>query len=279
GSSTRRASIVSGASSTPPRRARRPPRCPMRCRQRWPRSGRGWSRSPRIDSRGTVRRRWWARCTRCWSTARARIRPSRGRVGRPPRPRRSTESCTSGTASSAPAAGSPWRSSRPTATILSVPSPSADRPATPGLGSRVAPWIATSGGRGYGPVARGTAASPPIALVVWWLAPADLTLLGVTAVVSVIGIWAAGREEARVGTKDPETIVVDEVAGMLIACIGQPSPLAWELGLVLAFRAFALLKPLGINRLQALPGGWGVVVDDLLAGVYVSLLGQLRHLL
>jgi phosphatidylglycerophosphatase A len=64
---------------------------------------------------------------------------------------------------------------------------------------------------------------------------------------------------------------------MLIACLGQPRTLPWVLGLFLAFRVFDVVKPLGIDRLQALPGGFGVVVDDLLAGVYVGLLGQLRH--
>jgi phosphatidylglycerophosphatase A len=128
------------------------------------------------------------------------------------------------------------------------------------------------------PVAPGTVASLPVALAVWWFRPGDVALFGVTAAVAVIGIWAAGREEARVGTKDPRAIVVDEVAGMLIACCGQPRTLLWALGLFLAFRVFDVLKPLGIDRLQALPGGWGVVLDDLLAGVYVSLLGQLRHL-
>jgi phosphatidylglycerophosphatase A len=103
-------------------------------------------------------------------------------------------------------------------------------------------------------------------------------LIGATAAVSAIGIWAAGREEHRVGTKDPSEIVVDEVAGMLLACYGHPRTLSWVLGLFLAFRVFDVVKPFGIDRLQALPGGFGVVVDDLLAGVYVSLLGHLRHL-
>jgi len=160
---------------------------------------------------------------------------------------------------------------------LSGPSP-AERPAPAGLGSHLARWIATVGGLGYAPVAPGTVASLPVALLVWWLQPSDLALLAVTVAVSVVGIWAAGREEARVGTKDPNSIVIDEVAGMLIACAGNPRTLPWVLGLCLAFRVFDVLKPLGIDRLQDLPGGYGVVVDDLLAGVYVSLLGQLRHL-
>jgi phosphatidylglycerophosphatase A len=146
-----------------------------------------------------------------------------------------------------------------------------------GLGSQLARWIATAGGLGYSPFAPGTVTSLPVALAVWWLAPGDTALLGATAVASVVGVWAAGREEERVGTKDPRTIVIDEVAGMLIACYGHPRTLPWVLGLFLAFRVFDVLKPFGIHRLQALPGGFGVVVDDLLAGVYASLLGQLRR--
>jgi phosphatidylglycerophosphatase A len=147
-----------------------------------------------------------------------------------------------------------------------------------GLGGQLARWIATAGGLGYAPVAPGTVTSLPVALAVWWLAPGDVALLGTTAAVAAIGIWAAGREEARVGGKDPGAIVIDEVAGMLLACCGHPRTLLWGLGLFLAFRVFDIMKPLGIDRLQALSGGLGVVADDLLAGLYVNLLGQLRHL-
>ena len=160
---------------------------------------------------------------------------------------------------------------------MSGPSP-AERPAAPSRGSQLARWIATAGGLGYSPFAPGTVASLPVALAVWWFRPSDLTLLGLTAIVSVAGIWAAGREEARLGAKDPSAIVVDEVAGMLISCYGHPRTLPWVLGLFLAFRVFDVVKPLGINKLQDLPGGLGIVADDLLAGVYVSLLGQLRRL-
>jgi phosphatidylglycerophosphatase A len=133
------------------------------------------------------------------------------------------------------------------------------------------------GGLGYAPVAPGTVTSLPVALLVWWLAPGDGALLVATAAVTVVGVWAAGREEARVGAKDPTAIVVDEVAGMLLACCGHPRTLAWALVLFLGFRVLDVWKPLGIRRLQAVPGGLGVVVDDLLAGAYVSLAAQLRH--
>ena len=147
-----------------------------------------------------------------------------------------------------------------------------------GLGAQLARWIATAGGLGYAPLAPGTVACVPVALAVWWLQPSDAALLVATAVVALVGVWAAGREERRVGAKDPRAIVVDEVAGMLIACCGNPRTLPWVLGLFLAFRVFDVLKPFGINRLQDLPGGVGVVADDLVAGLYASLLGQLRHL-
>jgi phosphatidylglycerophosphatase A len=133
------------------------------------------------------------------------------------------------------------------------------------------------GGLGYAPVAPGTVTSLPVALLVWWLAPGDGALLAATLAVSVVGVWAAGREEARVGEKDPRAIVVDEVAGMLLACCGHPRTLAWTLLLFVGFRVLDVWKPLGIRRIQAAPGGVGVVIDDLLAGAYVSLAAQVRH--
>lgn len=146
------------------------------------------------------------------------------------------------------------------------------------LADRLARWIATCGGLGYLPLAPGTFTSLPVALAVWALAPSDAWLVGVATVVTVVGIWAAGWEEARVGARDPSSIVVDEAAGMLVALAGQPRTLPWVLGLFLLFRLLDVWKPLGIRQLQALPGGWGIVVDDLLAGAYASLAGQLRHL-
>jgi phosphatidylglycerophosphatase A len=113
---------------------------------------------------------------------------------------------------------------------------------------------------------------------VWWFQPTDLTLLGLAAIVTIVGTWAAGREEKRMGAKDPRAIVIDEVAGMLISCVACPRSLVWVLGLFLAFRVFDVVKPLGVNKLQELPGGLGIMADDVLAGIYVSLLGQLRHL-
>jgi phosphatidylglycerophosphatase A len=178
---------------------------------------------------------------------------------------------------SVPGSAWPCASSRWTGTTWSASAPPSPSRARLTPLDHAARWIATAGGLGYAPIP-GTVTSLPVALLVWALAPTDAWLLGVAAAVSAVGIWAAGREEARVGTLDPSSVVVDEVAGMLLACYGHPRTLPWVLGLFLLFRLFDVWKPLGIRALQALPGGFGIVVDDLLAGAYASLVGHLRHL-
>jgi phosphatidylglycerophosphatase A len=95
--------------------------------------------------------------------------------------------------------------------------------------------------------------------------------------VIAVGVWAAGVEEARVGRHDPSSVVIDEVAGMLVALIAAPAGLGWAGVLFLLFRVFDVWKPYPIGRLQDLPGGWGIVADDLLAGVYANVLGRLAH--
>jgi len=77
--------------------------------------------------------------------------------------------------------------------------------------------------------------------------------------------------------KDPSSVVVDEVAGMLVALVAQPRSLRWVLVLFVLFRVMDVWKPFPIRRLEALPGGLGIVVDDLLAGVYASALGRLAR--
>jgi phosphatidylglycerophosphatase A len=109
--------------------------------------------------------------------------------------------------------------------------------------------------------------------VVWALAPSDAPLLAVTLLTVVVGVWAAGREEARVGVHDPGSVVVDEVAGMLIALIGHPRGAAWVGLLFVLFRVFDVWKPFPIRQLQDLPGGLGIVIDDVVAGAAASLLG------
>jgi phosphatidylglycerophosphatase A len=88
------------------------------------------------------------------------------------------------------------------------------------------------------------------------------------ALVTLIGIPAATLVERASGLKDPQFVVIDEVAGQLVTLIAVP--LAWKtflVGLIL-FRVFDILKPPPIRRLEQLPEGTGIVVDDLGAGLY-----------
>lgn len=95
------------------------------------------------------------------------------------------------------------------------------------------------------------------------------------AVVTLIGIPAASAVARASRLKDPQFVVIDEVAGQLVALIAVP--LAWKTflaGLIL-FRVFDILKPFPIRRLERLPEGIGIVVDDLGAGLYALIIVHL----
>lgn len=86
-------------------------------------------------------------------------------------------------------------------------------------------------------------------------------------VVSVLGLWSAGIIEREASEKDPSIVVMDEVAGMWCALAGAPAILWHYVAAFLIFRLLDVLKPWPVRRLQNLHGGWGIMIDDLLAGV------------
>jgi phosphatidylglycerophosphatase A len=86
--------------------------------------------------------------------------------------------------------------------------------------------------------------------------------------VTFFGTWAAQVVEAAVGEKDPGVIVVDEVAGMTLSVLVLPLTVPVLLAGFVLFRIFDVVKPFPANRLQALHGGVGVMIDDLIAGLY-----------
>lgn len=105
--------------------------------------------------------------------------------------------------------------------------------------------------------------------MVLWLIPFNFislttTLVGVTAT----GIWAASRVERVLGAKDPGVIVIDEVAGMMLSVLLLPRTLPVLISAFLLFRLFDIWKPFPARESQALGGGLGVMVDDLIAGLY-----------
>ena len=122
-----------------------------------------------------------------------------------------------------------------------------------------------------GPGSWGSAATVLLwSAIAYGLAPALRTPVAVVLAVSVvlIGIPAATRVARGSGVKDPQFVVIDEVAGQLIALIGVP--LGWKTFLAgfILFRGFDILKPPPVRQLEALPEGTGIVVDDVAAGLY-----------
>ncbi len=137
-------------------------------------------------------------------------------------------------------------------------------------------WIATVLGVGYLPRAPGTWGSL-VALPPAWLllaASGPWGLLASTAVVFIVGWWASATTVRRTGAKDPGFIVIDEVAGQWLALVPLPlDPIAFVAGFAL-FRLADILKPWPVSWAnRSVPGGLGVMLDDMLAGGYVALAG------
>jgi phosphatidylglycerophosphatase A len=112
--------------------------------------------------------------------------------------------------------------------------------------------------------------------VFFWAAVAPLGLAGnltVSVVLAGLAVGLCGEAEIRLGKQDPGEVILDEFIAMPLCFLGWSSLLAvmpaWAaLGAGFAlFRFFDIVKPLGIKRLQHLPGGWGVVVDDVVAAL------------
>ncbi len=139
----------------------------------------------------------------------------------------------------------------------------------------------TSLGIGYIGKGAGTVAAAVTCLVWYVIAsfsqvslPNFIPALIITVCITALGIWSGNVVETIWG-KDHQRVVIDEVAGMCITLLWVPvTPVNILLGLVL-FRFFDIVKPLFIRRLEALPGGWGVMFDDILAGVYANLILQI----
>ena len=141
------------------------------------------------------------------------------------------------------------------------------------LVDRLASVVATGLGSGYSPVAPGTAGSAVGLLLFWPLRGlAWPWQLAAVAILSVVGALAAGRVAGKLGLEDPGLVVVDEVAGQWLTLVALPFTPVTALVGFLAFRAMDIVKPWPARDLERLHGGWGIVADDLAAGVYAHLL-------
>jgi phosphatidylglycerophosphatase A len=138
--------------------------------------------------------------------------------------------------------------------------------------------VASIFGIGYIRKGGGTVAAA-FAVLVWWLLFHNygtnfaLQVL-IVVLVTALGVWAGNKVEPEWG-KDSYRVVIDEVAGMFISVLFVPVVWKWLLIGFVLFRFFDIAKPFFIRRMEALKGGWGVMFDDVLAGIYANVVLQI----
>jgi phosphatidylglycerophosphatase A len=137
-------------------------------------------------------------------------------------------------------------------------------------------WIATAAGAGYFPIAPGTAGSAVGVVLVVGLARLHLErawpsiiIGGVSLLLFGLGVWAGGEAEKFFGRVDPGPVVIDEVMGQMLTFLLVPhATWKWLLGGFLLFRAFDIVKPFPARQAERIPRGWGIMIDDAVAGLY-----------
>ena len=137
-------------------------------------------------------------------------------------------------------------------------------------------FIAQGAYSGRAPIAPGTAGT--LVGILLYLLARDLGGLwygAVCAAVIGIGTWAAGKAERMFGAKDHSTIVIDEIAGFLVAMLLVPGTWQYITAAFFLFRAFDIVKPFPLRWLEHLPGGLGVMLDDIGAGIYTNVVLQI----
>ena len=148
-------------------------------------------------------------------------------------------------------------------------------------------FVATGGFLGYSPLAPGTAGSLGCAVLLWFLLP-EITIAGpplhtVVFLISVVtlvvlAMWVAGVAERGFGQKDASRIVIDEFVGYLIAVAFLPKTFLVYVAAFVVFRVVDILKPFPAARLESAPGGVGIVLDDVVAGIYANVLVRIMLL-
>ena len=134
---------------------------------------------------------------------------------------------------------------------------------------------ATGGYVGYLPVVPGTFGTAVGLLPVYALSQVDGRFIGLVLLlfITLLSIWIAGRAEEKIGSTDPGCIVIDEIAGIMVALWGLPFEWLPVAAGFLIFRALDMIKPFPIRQIEKkLSGGVGIVVDDVVAGVVANII-------
>ena len=133
-------------------------------------------------------------------------------------------------------------------------------------------WVACGFGAGLIPFAPGTFGTLVALPLYWLMQPLSVVwYVALTVVIAGFGVWVTGRTARDLGVHDHGSIVFDEIAGYLVAMAFAPAGWPYMLAGFLLFRLFDIAKPFPLRRLERLPGGIGIMADDLGAGVYAAL--------
>ena len=144
---------------------------------------------------------------------------------------------------------------------------------------RLALFLATGCYLGFLPLAPGTWGSLATTLAFLLVYRVSFNIepslhLSAICLISLVGVLASAAVARRVGREDPGIVVIDEIAGQLLTFFLVPVSWVSLLAGTILFRLFDIFKPYPIRRLESLPGGVGIMADDLLAGVFANLVLQ-----
>jgi phosphatidylglycerophosphatase A len=141
--------------------------------------------------------------------------------------------------------------------------------------------FATGFGVGYSPIAPGTLGTLVAILVYYFLSEIPSPLYEITLIgFFFLSVWVSENAERLLGKKDDQKIVIDEIIGFLITLLWVPKTIRFIIIGFFLFRFFDILKPFPIRRLEKrFKGGFGVVLDDVAAGVYANVVLQFIYLI
>ena len=135
--------------------------------------------------------------------------------------------------------------------------------------------IGTGFGAGFAPVAPGTAGSL-LALIIYYFFPLNSSIwIIIICLTFIFGVISASAIERYMEKEDPGLVVIDEMIGQWIALLFLPVNYFTLGGAFLLFRLFDIFKPFPINQSQKLKAGWGIMIDDVIAGIYANIIVQL----
>jgi len=148
-------------------------------------------------------------------------------------------------------------------------------------GKRVALFCATGCGSGYVPLAPGTAGTAAAIIPFFLISSLSLPLYLLTTVSFIfISVWIAHQAAALLQMKDPPPVVIDEVAGYLVTMASFPCTWQYVAAGFILFRVFDIIKPFPARWIdRQVKGGYGIVLDDVAAGIYANIVLQIFRLM